>query len=231
MIINIIAGKSSEANLKHIFSLLKKRDKNKKHIIIAPDRSLFSLEQRLFDELEESCFFDVSITSISKLSKPLLSKLTTRNILTKQSGVALVKKLLNENKEYLSTFKKSTAFLGFASTLFETICLYKSCNIPYTDVYVDDSCNLSNLKQKDIRLIYSKYENFLQTDFTDSFNQLILFAENINKDFCDNTVYYFVEFDDFTSIMYGIILKLARFSDAIYFSAPFGKENNNKRFR
>ena len=71
MDINIIAGKTSELNNEYVFSLLRKRDKSKKHIIIAPDRSLFSLEQRLFDETGESCFFDINVISLTRLSKTL----------------------------------------------------------------------------------------------------------------------------------------------------------------
>ena len=61
MDINIVAGKTSELNNEYIFSILKNRDKSKKHIIIAPDRSLFSLEQRLFEETGEGCFFDINV--------------------------------------------------------------------------------------------------------------------------------------------------------------------------
>ena len=146
MDINIIAGKNNEMNNEYIFSLLKNRDKQKKHIIIAPDRSLFSIEQRLFDETNESCFFDVSVTSISKLSKSLLIN-EKKNVLTKQSGVALVKKILNDKKDNLSVFKKSFSYMGFASSLFETICLYKSCCLSIDDIYVDDLLDQFNLKQ------------------------------------------------------------------------------------
>ena len=149
MNINIVAGKCSEQNNKYIFSLLKNRDKNKKHIIIAPDRSLFSLESRLFSELNESSIFDIWIVSFSKLSKEILSKVNTKKILTKQSGVAIVKKLLTENQDKLFSFGKATNFIGFASALYETICLLKSCNIPPEEVYIDDTDSYFNLKQKD----------------------------------------------------------------------------------
>lgn len=227
MDINIIAGKSMEINNKYVFSLLKNRDKTKKHIIIAPDRSLFSLEQRLFEETGESCFFDVNVISMTRFSKTLLSNITNKNILTKQSGVALVKNLLNVEKDNLQTFKKSISYMGFAESLFEMICLYKSCGISPKDVYIDNSSNYFNLKQKDIKLIYEKYEDFLTNNFTDSFNQLNLFAELIDKDFCKNTIFYFVEFDDFTSVMYNIVYKLSRFSDKIYMSCTYSKDSPN----
>ena len=148
MDINIIARSSTELNNQHIFSLLRNRDKSKNHIIISPDRSQFSIEQRLFKETGEKCFFDINVISLSRLSKSVL-KGCKKNILTKQSGVALVRKILNDNKDKLSAFSKATSFMGFASSLFETICFYKSCNVKPDEVYVDDSKTLANLKQKD----------------------------------------------------------------------------------
>lgn len=227
MNINILAGKTTELNNKYIFSLIKNRDKNKKHVIIAPDRSLFSLEQRLFEETGEGCFFDVNIISLTRLSKGLLSTQKNKNILTKQSGVALIKNILLNEKDNLLTFKKSIQYMGFAESLFEMICLYKSCGISPNDVYTNDSTNYFNLKQKDIKLIYEKYEEFLQKDFTDSFNQLNLFASLINKEFCKDTIFYFIEFDDFTSVIYNIISKLAKFSDGIYLSCTYSKDSPN----
>ena len=101
MNINIIAGFCSEINNSHIFELIKNRDKTKNHIIIAPDRSQFSLEQRLFDETGEKCFFDVNIISLSRLARSVISN-NSRRILTKQSGVALVKKILEDNMDNLT---------------------------------------------------------------------------------------------------------------------------------
>ena len=227
MDINIIAGKYNEQNDKKIFEILKNRDKSKENIIIAPDRSLFEIERRLFDELNESCFFDVSVMSLTKLSKRLKTKVN-KNILTKQSGVALIKKLLIENKSELKSFGKACEFLGFAECLFETICLLKSCNISYTDMVVTDENTYENLKQKDIKLIYSKYEEFLKNDYTDSFNQLKLFADNINKDFAKDICFYFIEFDDFTALMQLIIAKLARFSDKFYITCTYSNDSNNQ---
>lgn len=226
MDINIIAGRSSETCNEHIFSLLKNRDKTKNHVIIAPDRSQFSIEKRLFEETQEKCFFDINVISLSRLAKKIIFN-KSKNVLTKQSGVALVKKLLEEQKDNLHAFKKATSFMGFAETLFETICFYKSCNVTPENIYVNDSTTFSNLKQKDIKLIYSKYEDYLKNDFTDSFNQLRLFADSININSFPNTIFYFIEFDDFTRIMYDIISKLARFLEGIYVCCTYGKEQAN----
>lgn len=227
MNINIVAGKNNDRCSQKIFDILTSRDKTKKHIIIAPDRSLFSIEKMLFEKLNESAFFDLNVISMSRLSKSVLGAGDNKKLLTKNSGVALVRKLLSENKDKLKSFKKSTEFMGFAKNIFETICLYKSCNIAPSDVYTDDSQNYSNLKQCDIKLIYSLYEDYLQNEYTDSFNRLMLFASKIDKNTFKDTIFYLVEFDDYTSIMYDIIYKLSRFSDGIYISATFGKGGNN----
>lgn len=226
MNINIVASASNEINLRYIFSLIKNRDKTKNHIIIAPDRSLFSLEKRLFDSTGEKCFFDVNIMSLSRLSKSVLVG-NKSNILSKQSGVAVVKKILEDNKDKLQAFSKASSYIGFASSLFETICFYKSCNVSAQDIYVDDSRTFSNLKQKDIKFVYEEYEKFLGKEYTDSFNQLQLFADSIKNDTFQNTIFYFVEFDDFTRLMYNIIAKLSRFCDGVYVCATYGKGTNN----
>lgn len=226
MDIRIISSPSQEINNRHIFSLIKERDKSKNHIIIAPDRSLFSLEKRLFDSTGEKCFFDVNVMSLSRLSRTVLVG-NTKNILSKQSGVALVKKILDENKDKLQSFSRATTYLGFASSLYETICFYKSCNVSPQEIFVDDSRTFANLKQKDIKLVYEEYEKYLTNEYTDSFNQLKLFADSITRDTFKNTIFYFVEFDDFTRLMYEIIAKIAKMCDGCYVCATLGKGNNN----
>lgn len=226
MSINIVASQNFENCNKHIFSLLKERDKTKNHIIIAPDRSQFSIEQRLFEETGEKCFFDINVISLSRLAKKVI-KGSKRKILSKQSGVALVKKIIEKNKDKLLAFGKSSSYIGFASAIFETICFYKSCNLQPKDVYVDNSHTLSNHKQKDIKLIYEEYEKYLQEDYTDSFNQLGVFAQSITKETFPNTIFYFIEFDDFTKLMYEIIAKLSACCENVYITCLFSKGNNN----
>lgn len=226
MDIHIVSGATQELNNRHIFGLLKKRDKTKNHIIIAPDRSQFSIEQRLFEETGEKCFFDINVISVSRLAKKTISK-TSKRILTKQSGVALVKKIITEQRDSLVAFNKASSFVGFANLLFETICFFKSCNVSPEEISVNDSIDFSNLKQKDIKLIYTEYEKYLQEEYTDSFNQLKVFADTIQKDTFSNTIFYFIEFDDYTRLMYEIIAKLAKFSDGFYIACTYGKQNNN----
>ena len=69
-------------------------------------------------------------------------------------------------------------------------------------------CIIESKKNPMTKRIYSEYEKFLKTEYTDSFNMLRLFADTLNKDNLKNTCFYFVEFDDFTSIYLQIISKI-----------------------
>ena len=73
MDINIVSGKSSVLCLDKVCEILKGRDKTKKHIILAPDRCLFTIEQKLFEKTGESCFFDIEVMSFSQLCKKNLA--------------------------------------------------------------------------------------------------------------------------------------------------------------
>ncbi len=227
MDINIVSGNSSENINKFVFDLLKKRDKSTNHIIIAPDRCLFNLEERLFDELGEQCFFDISVMSLTRLAKSINKDHKDKLVLTKQSGIAIVRKLLIANANSLKIFNKSTNYLSLAESIYETICLFKSCNISHEQVFVDDSSDYSNLKNCDIKLIYQLYEQFIESRFTDNFNELKLFASLIDNKTFANTTFYFLEFDDFTRLIYDIIVKMSRFSSGIYIGCTFSKDNNS----
>ena len=208
---------------------LKNRNKNYHHIVVTPDRCAFNIEKMLFDLLSEDAFFDIDVMTITRLCHKRLKDISSKKLLSKQSAVAIIKRLLLENKDKLTSFKNVVEYTGFAEELFETIALYKSCNISYNDVYVDESKTTAlNFKQKDIKLIYQLYEEYLKDVYTDSFNQLNLYAECIGKDTYSNTIFYFIESDDYTSQAYNIISKFAKYNQ-VYIGVPYApKTQNNK---
>ena len=211
-----------------VLGLLKNRDKNMRHIVVTPDRCAFNIEKMLFDIVGEDSFFDIDVLTITRLCRQRLKDISHKKILSKQSAVAIIKRLLIENKDKLHSFKNVVEFTGFAEELFETIALYKSCNISYEEVYVDNTVTALNFKQQDIKFIYKLYEEYLQDVYTDSFNQLKLYAECINKDTYPNAIFYFIESDDYTAQTYNIISKYAKFNK-VYVGVPYApKSQNNK---
>ena len=64
---------SSESVIKS----LKNRDRTKKHIIITPDRASLKYEKQLFSITEESSFFDVTVTTLSRFCNNVIKKYIT----------------------------------------------------------------------------------------------------------------------------------------------------------
>lgn len=214
MATNIFYSTTNKNSTEILLKNLKNRDKSKKHIIIAPDRCALNIEKKLFALNCEECFFGINVLSFTQLCKSTLQKLKlNKKTLSKQSGIALIKKILIENIDKLKSFVKVGEFDGFATEIFETICLFKSCGISPNSIDMNTISNSLNLKLNDIRLVYEIYENFFDEEYTDSFNQLDLFSSVINKNTFENTCFYFVEFADFTKQMYNIISKLIRYNE------------------
>lgn len=212
----------------NVLSLLKNRDRSYRHVVVTPDRCAFNIEKMLFDIVGEDSFFDIDVLTITRLCRQRLKDVSHKKILSKQSAVAIIKRLLFENRDKLYSFKNVVEFTGFAEELFETIALYKSCNIPYSEVHTDNTTTALNFKQKDIKLIYELYEDYLKDTYTDSFNQLNLYAECINKDTYPDTIFYFIEADDYTAQTYNIISKFAKFND-VYIGVPFAPKGQNNK--
>ena len=220
MLVKIFHSPLSTVAEDNLILSLKNRDKSQKHIIVTPDKKSLYYEKRMFSLLNEDAFFDVTTTTLSRFANKINNK--NERILTKQGGVLIIKKILNDHINELKSFGKSCNMVGFASALYDTICMFKSCNVPYSDI---DKCKNNYLTNKlnDIKLVYEKYEEYLKNDYTDSFNRLSLCAKNISKENFKDVNVYFVGFDDFTKQSYYIIDKLIKCSASVNFAVAYGK--------
>src|SRR5699024_6814798 len=121
-------------------------------------------------------------------------------------------------------------FNGFSNTIFETISMFKSCNVTPNQISLNTLNKNLNLKLEDIKLVYQKYEDFLQNDYTDSFNKLNLLTKLIKTQNFKTTHFYFVGFEDFTPLMYNVIKELALNSASVNIACAVSyiDELNNK---
>lgn len=230
--LNLYYSKTVSGCNQNIFNSLKQnRAQGVNQIIFTPDRMTLQIEEGLFDVLGEQCFFDVDVTTLTRFTNKIISNNNIScKVLTKPVCVALIKKILTENKDEFQTIKKAINFNGFAATLFDTISMFKSCNVsPQQLECITTNKNL-NLKLSDIKLVYKKYEEFLQTDYTDSFNKLNLLVNLIKGCNFKNTHFYFVGFSDFTPQMYNVIRELIKNSASVNVACAvsFIDELNNK---
>ena len=202
-----------------------------KHIIFTPDRMTLQVEEGLFEFLNEQCFFDVDVTTLTRFTNKIVAENNiNQRVLTKPECVTIIKKILNENKSEFKTIKKALNFNGFSNTIFETISMFKSCNVTPNQISLNTPNKNLNLKLEDIKLVYQKYEDFLQNDYTDSFNKLNLLTKLIKTQNFKTTHFYFVGFEDFTPLMYNVIKELALNSASVNVACAVSyiDELNNK---
>ena len=210
----------------NMLSSLKNRPDGYEYIIITPDRFNFNIENLVFDILGEDSLFDVNVMTLSRFVYKCLGSSGVR-VLSMQGACSIVERLLIENVDQCVSFGKSYKYKGFSKTLFETIAMFKSCHISPLDIKDDVSSVALANKLHDIKLIYQKYEEFLQGDYTDSFNRLnylqTAIGDNVNK-----TNFYFVGFDDFTIQQYGVIQALIKHAASVNIATTHGVASNKK---
>lgn len=233
MKVKIFVGKTNRDSLKAVVEKLKHRDKTQKHILITPDRNALNIENFVLENLSEDCVTDITISTFSRFSNQIIQRYNSDNkkMLSKSASIAIIKNILTNNMDKLSYYKKAINYNGFCSELYETICMFKSCGVRPTDI-VETNNNFLNLKLKDIKLTYEKFEEFLKNRYTDSFNKLILCSKLINSDL-KNTNFYFIDFSDLNFQMYQIILALIKNSSSVNVATIancFDELNNRELF-
>ena len=228
--LNIVNAKIGQISLQKCLNNIKELRKTGKVIVICPDRMALQIENKIFDTLKVSSLFDCDVYTMSRLSLKVLKKLgNNKKILTKQLAVTIIKKILLENN--FSSFKNVVNFNGFALKLFEIISMFKSSKITPNMLLENTTNQILKEKLTDLNVVYEKYEEFLQTDYTDSFNKLDLFCSSVTDEF-KNTHIIFVGFDDFTKQMLNIIKMFIEKSKSVTIATAssygFEKEITNK---
>lgn len=227
--LNIVNGKTLQISTHKCLENIKELRKSGRVIVICPDRMALQVEEQIFDILNVSSLFDVDVYTLSRLTQLTLSNMgSNKKILSKQLAVALIKKIVLENE--LSSFKEVIHFNGFALKLFEVISMFKSSMITPKMMLEHTDNEILREKLQDLDIVYSKYEEFLQTEYTDSFNRLNLFASSVTNEFNDAHI-IFVGYDDFTKQMINIVNMFIQKSKSVTIAtaSDYGfKDLNNK---
>lgn len=203
MMLNIVNARTLQISTSNCLAKIKELKNTGKCIVICPDRMALQVEEQIFDTLQVSSLFDVDVYTLSRLSNKVLDSIgNNKKILSKQLAITLIKKIVLENN--LNSFKDVVHFKGFSVKIFEILSMFKSSMI--TPKMLLENTNNVVLKEKleDLNVIYTKYEEFLSEEYTDSFNRLNLFCSSVTNQFKDVHI-IFVGFDDFTKQMLNIV--------------------------
>ena len=137
---------------------------NKKVLVFAEDKITLSLELEIA-KLFGGGFWDIDILTFKRY---ISSKVDLNMVLSKESSVMAVRKIIAENEKNLSCLSVSASKPNLALTLYELISQLESAKVSASDLkeLIDnENAGVSGallLKIKDVAFIYEKYEEYLK---------------------------------------------------------------------
>ncbi len=142
----------------------KAKKENKKVYVFAEDKITLSLELEIA-KLFGGGFWDIDVLTFKRY---IASKVNLGMVLSKESSVMAVRKIISENEKGLNCLSVSASKPNLALTLYELISQLESAKVTANDLYSlieKENVNVSGallLKIKDVAFIYEKYEEYLK---------------------------------------------------------------------
>lgn len=186
--------------------------------VVVPDKLSATMERLIFEKLDIECSFNINVSTLNRLSKNILAETKANyRTISKIGGIILLKKLLNENKELIASFKNNNHSYQYSNEIYKTLAQLKSCQLDSNEL-LKYQCPIKPLQQKinDLGILLQNY-NEAKCGILDNSDTLTLTcmmldkSENVKK-----TYYIFVGFDDFTSQGYLLIERLIKYSKGVY---------------
>ncbi|MFQ6724326.1 MAG: PD-(D/E)XK nuclease family protein [Clostridia bacterium] len=197
--------------------------------VIVPDKLSATMERLIFEQLNIDCTFNINVSTLNRLSKNILAETKAKyRTISKIGGIILLKKVLNENKDILTSFKHDKHSYKYSNEIYKTLAQLKACQLDYEELLAY-KCDIPSLQQKinDLGNILQSY-NQAKCEVLDNSDTLTLTCMMLeNSKIVANTYYIFVGFDDFTSQGYHLIERLMKHSKGVYVNA-YTSSNFNK---
>lgn len=197
--------------------------------VIVPDKLSATMEKLIFEQLNIECSFNINVSTLNRLSKNILAETKAKyHTISKIGGIILLKKVLSENQDVISSFKNDKHSYQYSNEIYKTLSQLKACQLN-SDELLRYKCDILPLQQKinDLGNILRMY-NDAKVGVLDNSDTLALTCMMIdNSNSVKNTNYIFVGFDDFTSQGYLLIERLMKHAKSVYVNA-YTSNNFNK---
>ena len=189
--------------------------------VIVPDKLSATMERLIFEKLNIDCTFNINVSTLNRLSKNILAETKAKyRTISKIGGIILLKKVLNENRDLITSFKNDKHSYQYSNEIYKTLAQLKACQLD-SDELLRYECDIKSLQQKinDLGNILSLY-NDAKTGILDNSDTLTLTCMMLDKSqTVKNTYYIFAGFDDFTSQGFDLIERLIKCSKGVYVNA------------
>ena len=210
MSLNLIYGRSGTGKSEYIYEKISESIGKEKIFLIVPEQCNLSAEKKIFEISKRTSLIDVEVLTMSRMAFRVLNECgNSSNHLSKAGKNMLIYDLLTKEKRNLNFLGKSEKNIDIVDRMFTE--LKKHC------VLVDDLKNIetedayTNLKIKDIELLYEKYEEKIKNNFLDENDSLSVLVDLLDETkMFDNTLIFIDEFLGFTGQEYKIFDKLIK---------------------
>ena len=200
----------------------------KKVIIFAEDKITLSLEIEIANRLGGG-FFDAQILTFKRY---VSSKNTVAKVLSKESSVMMLRKIVADLSSELTCFKNALATPNIAVVLYELISQLESAKVTPSDLSAllskDESLSLAlRNKIKDVCAVYSKYtEEISSRGVYDRNEYLSLFPEVCYNDSeIKNSVVIISGYQSVTRQRYDVFRALYETASEFYAVVPYDKNS------
>ena len=192
----ILSDTTAASTLAAIDEIVKKAENTDESIIVlVPETSSLCIEKLLLERQE--AFSNVFVYSFVRLLEKIDVSQKSRYI-SRDSAILITRKVIFDNYEKLTCFKKSAKSLGFAEIMYDTIAQFKASRITHDDVVKMINTAPAALVNKlsDILTIFDAYTAFITGNFLDNCDKLDLLTHVVGgSDFVSNAHIYLVGFD------------------------------------
>ena len=187
--------------------------------VVVPDKLSATMERLIFEKLNLDCSFNINVSTLNRFSKNILAETKAKyRTISKIGGIILLKKVLNENKNLITSFKNDKHSYQYSNEIYKTLSQLKACQLTSEEL-INYQCELKPLQQKinDLGNILQFYNEAKPNAFLDNSDTLTLTCMMLeHSESVKNTYYIFVGFDDFTSQGYLLIERLIKQSKGVY---------------
>ena len=196
---------------------------NNNVIIVVPETKTVMAERFLLEHSKNGAFSNIYICSYNRL----LAKLNTsaeNKMLTRESGIYIIKRIIQELSDSFVCYKKASKFLGFAENIYDTIAQLKSSGVTpqeFAGVARKTKGALPS-KMMDISLIYDAYEDFISGGMIDMSDSLSEIAKaSLSSEFIKKSDIFVLGFDTVTEQMKKAVKSFVKTAKSVTVAASF----------
>ncbi|MBQ7880930.1 MAG: hypothetical protein IJ358_03725 [Clostridia bacterium] len=228
MKLNILKSLNLKHSIDNTISIIKQLG-DSDICVVVPDKLSATMERLIFEKLDIDCSFNINVSTLNRLSKNILAETKAKyKTISKIGGIILLKKVLSENAELITSFKNDKHSYAYSNEIYKTLAQLKACQLT-SDELLKYQCELKPLQQKinDLGNILELY-NDAKTGVLDNSDTLTLTCMMLDKsEVVKNTYYIFTGFDDFTSQGFDLIERLIKCCKGVYVNT-YTSSNYNK---